>query len=167
MQNQQGGLQALAGDVRPVQRPRAFGSEGAPTARLRAAPGTAGGGAELENPAPVGGRLGQNAGPARGSVSGSLTQTWRERGAQPRAYLSRGSGATPLFPQLPNVPFELDIPEGTERCCSPAPRCRVSSGPVRSHAPAFPRPTPSQKTATGAAALREGCGAAGSAAQFL
>lgn len=135
-----------------MQRPRALGSEGALTVGLRAAPRTAGGARNERTPAPVVGRVGQIAGLARGSVSRSPTQTWRERGAQHRAYLSRGPGATPLVPQLPNVPFELDIPAGTERCCSPLPRCRVSSGPVRSHALAFPCPTPSQKTATGAAA---------------
>lgn len=49
-------------------------------------------------------------------------------------------------------PLNLTFQQEQEKCCSPVPRCRVSSGPVRSHALAFPCPTPSQKTATGAAA---------------
>ena len=99
-------------------------------------------------------------------MSRSLTQTWRERGTQHRAYLSRASGATPLFPQLPNVPLELNIPaeqRGAVRQCRGA-----GSAPGRSEATLRPFPARLQaRKLQLELPLREGCGAPESAAQFL
>lgn len=70
-------------------------------------------------------------------------------------------------PRLPNIPFELDIPIGIERGCSPRPRVpgqlRVGEKP-RS---CLSLPDSKPKTSTVTTALRDGCGAAGLFATFL
>lgn len=70
-------------------------------------------------------------------------------------------------PRLPNIPFELDIPIGIERGCSPRPRVpgqlRVGQKP-RS---CLSLPDSKPKTSTVTTALRDGCGAAGPFATFL